>query len=91
MGTFYDGQTDSLQSEFHNSIEWSVQHNRIVGKCADTPLFRQVVTSAMIDGKPQDAGRYEMHSAITNQLTKLSWYFYLGEIHLQVISVSEPS
>ncbi|NJN11545.1 MAG: hypothetical protein HC815_27645 [Richelia sp. RM1_1_1] len=91
MGTFYDGQTDSLQSEFHNSIEWSIQHNRIIGTCADTPLFRSVVPSATIDGKPQDAGRYEMHSAITNQTTKLSWYCHLGEIHFQVISVSEAS
>ncbi|NJO65501.1 MAG: hypothetical protein HC836_47630 [Richelia sp. RM2_1_2] len=91
MGTFYDGQTDSLQSEFHNSIEWSVQHNRIIGICDDTPLFRQVVPSTMIDGKPQDAGRYEMHSTITNQTTKLSWYCHLGEIHFQIISVSEAS
>lgn len=91
MGIFYDGQTDSLQSEFHNSIEWSVQHNRIVGKCDDTPLFRQVVPSATVDGKPQDNGRYEMHSAIANQVTKLSWYAHLGEIYFQVISVSEPS
>lgn len=91
MGTFYDGKTDSLQSQFHNTIEWSVQHNRIVGTCTDTPLFRQVVPSAMIDDKPQDNGYYEMHSAIANQITKLSWYSYLGTIHLQVISVSEPS
>ena len=91
MGTFYDGKTDSLQSQFHNSIEWSVQHNKIIGKCADTPLFRQVVLGAMIDGKSQDNGCYEMHSVITNQITKLSWYSHLGEIHFQVISVSEPS
>jgi hypothetical protein len=91
MGTFYDGKTDSLQSQFHNNIKWSVQHNRIIGTCADTPLFRQVVPSAMIDGKPQDNGYYEMHSTITNQTTKLSWYSHLGEIHFQVISVSEPS
>ncbi|MEA5595718.1 hypothetical protein [Rivularia sp. UHCC 0363] len=89
--TFYDGQTDSLQSQFHSSIKWSVQHNRIVGTCDDTPLFRQIVASATIDGKPQDAGRYEMHSAIANQVTKISWYSHLGEIHFQVIFVSEPS
>ena len=46
MSTFYDVTTDSLQSDFHNSIEWSVQYNRIVGSCPDTPLFRQVVPSA---------------------------------------------
>ncbi|NJN12217.1 MAG: hypothetical protein HC836_48325 [Richelia sp. RM2_1_2] len=91
MGTFYDGQTDSLRSEFHSSIEWSVQHNRIIGTCADTPLFRSIVASATINNKPQDAGRYEMHCAIASQTTKLSWYCHLGEIHFQVISVSEAS
>ncbi|MBE9216490.1 hypothetical protein IQ247_28165 [Plectonema cf. radiosum LEGE 06105] len=35
----------------------------------------------MIDNKPQDSDRYEMHCAITNQVTKLSWYSHLGEIH----------
>ncbi|MEM6398794.1 MAG: hypothetical protein AAF757_00980 [Cyanobacteria bacterium P01_D01_bin.116] len=50
-----------------------------------------MVTSATIDGKPQDSGYYEMHSAIANQVTKFSWYCHLGEIHFQVISVSEPS
>ena len=50
---FYNGTTDSLQSQFHASIEWSMQYNRIVGSCADTPLFRQVVPGAVIDGKPQ--------------------------------------
>ncbi|MEM7579472.1 MAG: hypothetical protein AAF316_06355 [Cyanobacteria bacterium P01_A01_bin.80] len=50
-----------------------------------------MVPSTTVDGKPQDAGRYEMHSTITNQITKLSWYCHLGEIHFQVISVSEPS
>lgn len=91
MGTFYDGKSDSLRSQFHSSIKWSVQYSRIIGKCADTPLFREVVPSATINGKPQDAGQYEMHSTITNQITKLSWYSHLDEIHFQVISVSEPS
>ncbi|MEM7556174.1 MAG: hypothetical protein AAF378_19140 [Cyanobacteria bacterium P01_A01_bin.84] len=46
---------------------------------------------AVINDKPQDNGYYEMHSAITNQTTKLSWYSHLGTINFQVISVSEPS
>ena len=91
MGTFYDGTTDSLQSQFHNSIEWSMQYNHIVGQCADTPLFRQIVPSAVIDGKPQEAGIYENYSQITRQTTKFSWYQDAGTIRFQVISVSEPS
>ncbi|MEM7581499.1 MAG: hypothetical protein AAF316_17015 [Cyanobacteria bacterium P01_A01_bin.80] len=91
MGTFYDGTTDSLQSQFHNTIKWSVQYNRIIGQCADTPLFRQVVPSAVVDGKPQEAGKYEIYSPITHQTTKLTWYVSLGTIHFQIISVFEPS
>ena len=91
MSTFYDGTTDSLQSNFHNSIEWSVQYNRIVGICPDTALFRQVVPSALINGEPQKAGTYEIYSYITKQLTKFSWYQDIETIHFQVISVSEPS
>ncbi|MDJ0774956.1 MAG: hypothetical protein QNJ49_16275 [Mastigocoleus sp. MO_167.B18] len=49
----YGAQSDSLQSQFHNSIKWSVQYNRIVAGCPYAPLFRQVVPSAVIDGKPQ--------------------------------------
>ena len=45
--------TDSLQSQFHNSIEWSIQYNHIVVSCPDSPLFPQVVPGAVIDGKPQ--------------------------------------
>ena len=91
MGTFYDGTTDSLRSQFHNSIEWNVQYNRIVGSCPDTPLFRQVVPGAAIDGKPQTAGVYEIYSSVTRQITKFSWYQDAGLIRFQVISVSEPS
>lgn len=91
MSTFYDGTTDSLRSQFHNSIEWSVQYNRIVGSCADTPLFRQVVPDAAIDGKPQEAGIYEIYSSITKQTTKFSWYQDAGLIRFQVISVSKPN
>ncbi len=91
MNTFYDGTTDSLQSQFHNSIEWSVQYNRIVGQCADSPLFRQVVSSAVINNEPQEAGMYEIYSQITKQTTKFSWYRDSGLIRFQVISVSEPS
>ena len=91
MGIFYDGQSDSLQSQFHASIDWSMQYNRIVGSCADSPLFRQVVPDAAIDGKLQTAGVYEIYSQITKQTTKFSWYRDSGLIHFQVISVSEPS
>lgn len=91
MGTFHDGTTDSLQSQFHNSIEWSMQYNRIVGSCPDSPLFRQVVPSAAIDGKLQTAGVYEIYSQITKQTTKFSWYQDAGTIRFQVISVSEAS
>lgn len=91
MGIFHDGTTDSLQSQFHKSIEWSVQYNRIVGSCVDSPLFREIVPSAVIGDEPQEAGYYEIYSSIARQTTKFSWYQDAGLIHFQVISVSEPS
>lgn len=86
MATFNNGTTDTLSSNFLNSIKWQFRHGRLCGTCESSPLVEAYL-------EKEENGRFEVISPTIGgeQTTVIDWFRRDGDVEFRIFSVSKPS